>query len=46
MRDYCTEAMKYGDAKMPVNGRLKKVLVVLNPAANRRGCEEYFDDYD
>lgn len=39
MREYCTEAKKYGDAKLPANGRLKKVLVVINPAANRRSAE-------
>lgn len=45
MRDYCMEAKKYGDEKLPTNGRLKKVLVVLNPAANKRNAEDNFNDY-
>ncbi|XP_055628929.1 acylglycerol kinase, mitochondrial [Toxorhynchites rutilus septentrionalis] len=45
MRHYCEEASKYGDIRVPVSQRLQKVLVILNPAANRRSCEEDFHDY-
>lgn len=45
MRAYCTEAKKYGDEKVPINGKLKKVLVIINPVANKRNCEENFNDY-
>lgn len=45
MREYCTEARKYGDTKAPITATLKKVLVVLNPAANKRKAEENFESY-
>jgi acylglycerol kinase len=45
MRSYCEEAKKYGDAPAPVTSNLKKVLVLLNPAANKRNAEEDFTDY-
>lgn len=45
MREYCTEARKYGDMKAPITATLKKVLVVLNPAANKRKAEENFESY-
>lgn len=40
MRHYCTEASKYGDIVVGKTQRLQKVLVLLNPAANRKSCEE------
>lgn len=45
MRHYCTEASKYGDVQVRSNQRLQKVLVLLNPAANRKSSEEDFHDY-
>ncbi|XP_062710560.1 acylglycerol kinase, mitochondrial isoform X2 [Aedes albopictus] len=45
MRHYCAEASKYGDVIVGKNQRLQKVLVLLNPAANRKSCEEDFHDY-
>lgn len=45
MRDYCTEAKKYGEVKVPNNAKLKKVLVILNPAANKRNAEEEFNEF-
>lgn len=45
MRDYCLEAKKYGEMKAPVSAKLKKVLVVLNPAANKRNAEDDFEKY-
>ncbi|XP_001653417.2 acylglycerol kinase, mitochondrial [Aedes aegypti] len=45
MRHYCTEASKYGDIVVGKTQRLQKVLVLLNPAANRKSCEEDFHDY-
>lgn len=45
MREYCNEAKQYGYAKVQPNGKLKKVLVVLNPAANKRNAEENFNDF-
>uniref|UniRef100_A0A182UI69 Acylglycerol kinase, mitochondrial n=1 Tax=Anopheles melas TaxID=34690 RepID=A0A182UI69_9DIPT len=45
MRYYCTEASRYGDVKINLNQRPPKVLVLLNPAANRKSSEEDFHDY-
>lgn len=45
LRDYCTEARKYGDVKVGINAQMKKVLVILNPAANKKQCEEDFNTF-
>uniref|UniRef100_A0A182ITG8 Acylglycerol kinase, mitochondrial n=1 Tax=Anopheles atroparvus TaxID=41427 RepID=A0A182ITG8_ANOAO len=45
MRHYCTEASRYGDVKIGHNQRPPKVLVLLNPAANRKSSEEDFHNY-
>lgn len=45
MRLACLEAKQYGDAKLPTGGTLKKVVVVLNPAANKRSAEENFEKF-
>lgn len=36
MRQYCTEASKYGDAPQPMYTRFKTILVIVNPMANKR----------
>ncbi|XP_059620370.1 acylglycerol kinase, mitochondrial [Phlebotomus argentipes] len=45
MRQYCLEASASGDIAMPMTRPLKEVLVLLNPAANRRSAEETFKKY-
>lgn len=45
MRQACTEAKQYGDVRAPVNSTLKKLLVILNPAANNRKAEENFEKF-
>jgi acylglycerol kinase len=45
MRQICLEAKQYGDQRAPVTAKLRKVLVVLNPAANKRSCEENYESY-
>lgn len=46
MRQYCQEAKAYGHVKAPaINTTLKKVLVVLNPAAGKKKCEENFEEF-
>lgn len=40
MRKYCDEAMKYGDVAEPVMAKQKKVLVILNPVADRKSASE------
>lgn len=45
MRECCNEAKKYGDARVATTASLKKVLVLLNPAANKRKGEENFEKF-
>ncbi|XP_058462101.1 acylglycerol kinase, mitochondrial [Malaya genurostris] len=45
MRYYCTEAAKYGDVQIAANQPLQKVLILLNPAANKKSSEDDFHDY-
>lgn len=45
MREYCKIAQEYGNSKAPVTSKLKKVLVVLNPAANKRNAEDNFNNF-
>lgn len=45
MREICLEAKKHGDTKVPIGSTLKKVVVVLNPAANKRKAEENFEKF-
>ncbi|GAB0097024.1 acylglycerol kinase, mitochondrial [Sergentomyia squamirostris] len=45
MRDYCLEASKYGQVTMPVTDPPREILVLLNPAANKRSAEETFKKY-
>lgn len=45
MREYCTEASKYGDTKVDAGAGLHKVIVLLNPAANKRSAEKLFEKY-
>ncbi|KAG5677739.1 hypothetical protein PVAND_007470 [Polypedilum vanderplanki] len=45
MRSYCQEARKYGEISSPINTNLKKCVVILNPAANKRNAEDDFNDY-
>lgn len=45
MREHCMEAKKYGDEKVKGPDKLKKVLVILNPAANKRNAEDNFNDF-
>ena len=45
MRVYCKEAALYGEERISVQTPLKRVLVLLNPAANKKGSEELFSDY-
>ncbi|XP_055708178.1 acylglycerol kinase, mitochondrial [Phlebotomus papatasi] len=45
MREYCLEASVSGDATASVSQPPKRVLVLLNPAANRRSAEETFKKY-
>ncbi|CRK95545.1 CLUMA_CG009010, isoform A [Clunio marinus] len=45
MRKYCMEAKEYGNVKVPTSATMKKVLVILNPAANKRKAEENFEKF-
>lgn len=45
MREYCEEAEKHGDLIQYVTVPHKKVLVILNPAANKKSAEKNFEKY-
>lgn len=45
MREYCLEAKKYGDEKLPDGINPKNVTVILNPTANRRKAAKLFEKY-
>lgn len=38
MRNYCSEATQYGNVTEPTSAKLNKVLVILNPMANKRSA--------
>lgn len=40
MRQYCAEATVYGDQTIPSNQRFGKILVILNPVADKRSSAE------
>ncbi len=40
MRKYCDEAMTYGNVGEPVTAKQKKVLVILNPVADKKSAAE------
>lgn len=40
MRKYCAEAAEFGNVTEPTETRLKKVLIILNPTANRRSAQK------
>jgi len=45
MRKYCEEATAYGDVAEPVTAKQKKVLVILNPVADKKSASESFEKY-
>lgn len=40
MRHYCAEASIYGNATQPATARLGKILVILNPIADKRSSSD------
>lgn len=40
MRKYCEEAVAYGNVPEPVTAKQKKILVILNPVANKKSATE------
>lgn len=45
MREYCNLARIYGESKVVHSTKLKKVLVILNPAANKKDAEDNFNEF-
>ncbi|XP_024943863.1 acylglycerol kinase, mitochondrial isoform X2 [Cephus cinctus] len=45
MRQYCEEAVKYGDEPLPTHIKPRHVTVILNPVAHKRKAEKLFKDY-
>nr|CAD7571418.1 unnamed protein product [Timema californicum] len=45
MRDYCEEAVKYGEQPLPLGSKPRQITVVLNPAANKRKAKAEFEKF-
>ncbi|XP_055313373.1 acylglycerol kinase, mitochondrial [Sitodiplosis mosellana] len=45
MRNYCAEASIYGDRTQPANQPFPKVIVILNPVADRKSAADTFEQY-
>lgn len=45
MRKYCEEAVKYGDVTEDVMIPSKRIVVILNPAANKKSAEKTVRNY-
>lgn len=45
MRTACSEAVKYGEALLPDGQNNRRVVVILNPTANKRAAEKAFEKY-
>jgi len=45
MREYCTEASKYGDQLLPLPHEPKRIVVILNQAANKKSAKDNFEKY-
>lgn len=45
MREYCTEATQYGEQLLPLPQEPKRLIVILNPAANKKKAKETFESY-
>ncbi|PSN42053.1 Acylglycerol kinase [Blattella germanica] len=45
MREYCEEALQYGDVPVPQGSRPRHITVILNPAANKRSSKADFEKY-
>uniref|UniRef100_A0A0A9Y733 Acylglycerol kinase, mitochondrial n=1 Tax=Lygus hesperus TaxID=30085 RepID=A0A0A9Y733_LYGHE len=44
MRTFCEEAVKFGDEPVQI-GKLRRITVILNPAANNKKAKKNFDLY-
>ncbi|XP_049834639.1 acylglycerol kinase, mitochondrial [Schistocerca gregaria] len=45
MRDYCLKALEYGALPIPNEYNPKKIVVILNPVANKRKAKKNFEKY-
>uniref|UniRef100_A0A336LLJ1 Acylglycerol kinase, mitochondrial n=1 Tax=Culicoides sonorensis TaxID=179676 RepID=A0A336LLJ1_CULSO len=45
MRKYCSEATQYGEQLLPIPQEPKRLIVILNPAANKKKAKESFEEY-
>ncbi|XP_063240936.1 acylglycerol kinase, mitochondrial [Bacillus rossius redtenbacheri] len=45
MREYCQEAVKYGEQPAPLGSKLRQIIVILNPAANKRKAKANFEKF-
>ncbi|BES87511.1 Diacylglycerol kinase catalytic domain [Nesidiocoris tenuis] len=44
MRAYCEQAVKYGDEPCEI-GKMRRITVILNPAANKKKAKKMFEQY-
>lgn len=40
MRDYCAEAIVYGDKSQPAHEPFPKAIVILNPLADKKSASD------
>ncbi|XP_014250212.1 acylglycerol kinase, mitochondrial isoform X1 [Cimex lectularius] len=45
MRAYCESALKYGDAPVGKEHKVRRITVILNPAANKKRAKKQFESY-
>ncbi|KAJ8891028.1 hypothetical protein PR048_010537, partial [Dryococelus australis] len=45
MREYCKEAAKFGEKSSPIGSKLRQIIVILNPAANKRKAKANFEKF-
>lgn len=45
MRRYCEVASKYGDEPHPLTKPLRRITVILNPAAKKRKSKDLYEKY-
>lgn len=45
MRKVCSESLKYGQELLPDGATNRRVVVILNPTANKRSAEKAFEKY-
>lgn len=45
MTSYCQKALQYGNTPISAAAPLRRIIVILNPAADKRKAKKYFEKY-